>query len=425
MATKKLGKGLSALFSIYDDEPEETLAQQDKRDAVENAKAEEITQKDIKTTQEIQENAEKPQDLGENYIESVEKRDSVHETEQKPLDSSRNFYEEEAPRRPRNFAEADEMLRQRIPAGFMPRGEKSHTTESAQPAFGETEQTEYHENENLVCELPISAVVVNPNQPRKNFEEGAMAELTESVKQHGIIQPIIVNAIGEGQFMIIAGERRYRAAKMAGLTTIPCIIRNYTERQIKEVALIENLQREDLNPIEAARAIKQLMEEYNFTQEIVADRIGKSRPSVTNMLRLLNLTPEVILLVEKNLLSPGHARTIVVITDKNMQIKIAKTIIDKKLSVREVEKLVREIMRPKRPKAEKVIPVRLPEIIEFEENLQKLFATKVQVIGSEAKGRIVIDYFSKDDLDRIYEMMELIRSKKLTLEDLQNYNKHK
>lgn len=279
------------------------------------------------------------------------------------------------------------------------------------------------ENKGSVLEIPIELILVNPNQPRKNFEEGAMAELAESVKQHGVIQPIVVNDLGDGKYMIIAGERRYRAAKMVGLKTVPCVIKEYTERQIKEVAIIENLQREDLNPIEAARAIKQLMEEYNFTQEIVADRIGKNRSAVSHLVRLLNLAPEVILLVEQNLLSAGHARTIVVIEDKTLQYKVARTIIDKRLSVREVEKLVREIMRPKPRKVKKDIE-QSPELLEFEENMQRIFATKVSIQGTEKKGRICIDYFSRDDLDRIYDLLELINNKKLTLQDLQNYNRH-
>ena len=287
----------------------------------------------------------------------------------------------------------------------------------------ETAEREFVEKTSAISELPIENVVINPNQPRKNFEEGAMAELAESVRQHGVIQPIVVNDLGDGRYMIIAGERRYRAARMVGLKTVPCVVKSYTERQVKEVAIIENLQREDLNPIEAARAIKQLMDEYNFSQDIVADRIGKSRPAISHLVRLLNLSPEVILLVEQNLLSAGHARNLVVIEDKALQYKVARMIIDKKMSVREVEKLVRQILRPTAKKVKKE-EVKSPELIEFEENLQRVFATKVSIQGNDKKGRIMIDYFSKDDLDRIYDLLELINNKKLTLQDLQNYNKH-
>lgn len=273
-----------------------------------------------------------------------------------------------------------------------------------------------------INDVEIEKLVVNPNQPRKFFDETALGELAESIKIHGVIQPLVVNDLNDGRFMIIAGERRFRASKLAGLTKIPCVIKFYTERQIKEVALIENLQREDLNPIEAARAIKQLMEEYNFTQEVVADRIGKSRPNIANLLRLLNLTPEVILIVENGLLSAGHARTLVVVEDKNLQVKLAKTVIDKKLSVRETEKLVREILRPRKQNLIQTGQEQSAELIDFTEEMQRIFSTKVSIIGNDNKGRICIDYFSKDDLDRIYEMLELLKNKKLTLQDLSNFN---
>ena len=292
-----------------------------------------------------------------------------------------------------------------------------------EPVVEKNVEEEQVEVKGSVLEIPIELIMVNPNQPRKTFEEVAMAELAESIRQHGVIQPIVVNDLGDGKFMIIAGERRYRAAKNVGLKTVPCVIKSYTERQIKEVAIIENLQREDLNPIEAARAIKQLMEEYNFTQEIVAGRIGKSRQVVANHLRLLNLAPEVILLVEQNMLPAGHAKSIVTIEDKTLQYKVARTIIDKKLSVREVEKLVREILHPRPKKVKKNIE-HTPEMVEFEENMQRIFATKVSILGTEKKGRICIDYFSRDDLDRIHDLLELIQNKKLTLQDLQNYNRH-
>ena len=274
-----------------------------------------------------------------------------------------------------------------------------------------------------VHEIPLERLEVNPNQPRKYFDEVALAELAESIKIHGIIQPLVVNELYNGKFMIIAGERRYRAAKLAGLTAVPCVLKEYSDRQIKEISLIENLQREDLNPIEAARAVKQLMDEYNFSQEAVADRIGKSRPTVNNMIRLLNLTPEVITFVEQGLLSPGHARAIVTITDKALQFKVAKTTIDKKLSVREVERLVREVLKPKKPNDLRPRYFQSPELVNFTEELQRVFSTRVSIQGTDNRGRISIDYFSKDDLDRIFDLIELLKNKKLTLQDLSNFNK--
>lgn len=268
--------------------------------------------------------------------------------------------------------------------------------------------------------IDISLIVANPNQPRKNFDETALKELAASIKIHGIIQPIVLNKSDDGKYMIIAGERRWRAAKLAGLSEIPAFIRNYTPKQIKEIAIIENLQREDLNPIEAARAIKQLMEEYSLTQDVVAERIGKSRPAITNTLRLLTLPSDVIELVEKNKLSSGHARCLVVLDNPLEQSRVAIAAVAKKLSVRDVEKLVKNIQNPntQRPKDDQSI-----ELKAMIEEMQRIFATKVSAIGNDNKGRIYIDYYSKDDLDRIVELLKIINKKTLTLKDLSMINK--
>lgn len=260
-----------------------------------------------------------------------------------------------------------------------------------------------------VVEMDIKLIDPNKNQPRKTFDPTSLKELAESIKQHGIIQPIVVNDQG-GKYMIIAGERRFRASIIAGLKTVPVIIKHYTPRQIKEVSIIENLQREDLNPIEAAKAIKELMDEHNFTQETVADRIGKSRPAIANTLRLLTLSPEVITLIEKNKLSAGHARALVVVADKDMQVKLAYSAQDNKMSVRELEKAVKEYLNPKadKPKKQQEQSLELKELIL---NMQRTFATKVSAIGNDRKGRIYIDYYNRDDLDRICELIEKLREK--------------
>ncbi len=273
-----------------------------------------------------------------------------------------------------------------------------------------------------VDEVAISLIKPNINQPRKNFDSEALKELSDSIKTHGIIQPIVLNKEEDGSYMIIAGERRFRAAKLAGLDYVPAVIKSYTPKQVKEISIIENLQREDLNPIEAARAIKQLMEEYSFTQEQVADRIGKSRPAITNLLRLLNLSMDVIALVEDGKLSAGHARTLVPIINKNDQTKIALLAKDNKISVRDLEKVVKEYLNPNRKKSTKVTQQSL-ELKEFTNNMQRVFGTKVAVIGNDNKGRIYIDYYSRDDIDRIVQLIELLESKTLTLKDLNNYNK--
>ena len=271
------------------------------------------------------------------------------------------------------------------------------------------QQSQKQETSEGVAEIDIRLIDPNKNQPRKTFDATSLKELSESIKQHGIIQPIVVNDQG-GRYMIIAGERRFRASIIAGLKTVPVIIKQYSPRQIKEVSIIENLQREDLNPIEAARAIKELMEEYSFTQEAVADRIGTSRPAITNTLRLLTLSPEVIALIEKNKLSAGHARALVVIEDKDMQVKLAYAAQDNKMSVRDLEKAVKDYLNPKANKPKKVQEQSL-ELKELILNMQRTFATKVSAIGNDRKGRIYIDYYNRDDLDRICELVEKLREK--------------
>lgn len=250
----------------------------------------------------------------------------------------------------------------------------------------------------------ISLMDIDPNyeQPRKTFDEDALQELAESIKIHGVIQPIVVTPIGK-RFMIIAGERRFRASKLAGKTEIPAIIRNYTPQQIKEISLIENLQREDLSPIEAARAIKTLMTEFNMTQEVAADRIGKSRSAVANTLRLLTLSDDVIELIEKGRLSAGHARTLVVVPTAE-QFKLALKGCDNQMTVREMEKMVREYLNPKQ-KPQKVVE-ESRELRDLVGNMQRTFATKVSAMGNGTKGRIYIDYFTADDLDRICKLVE-------------------
>ena len=259
---------------------------------------------------------------------------------------------------------------------------------------------------NLAREIPISEIHPNENQPRKHFDEAALLELANSIRQHGVISPVILVKRGENDYMIIAGERRYRASKKAGLQTMPAIVRDYTEKDIQEISLIENLQREDLNPIEVATAIKQLMNDYNYTQEQVADRIGKSRPAVANTLRLLTLSRPVIDLVAAGKLSEGHARCLVTVENENAQLVLAKRGLNDKLTVRDFEKLVKNYNTPKenKPKA----PPQSLELRDMIERMQRVFATKVYALGNDNKGRIYIDYFSSDDLNRILNLIEYL-----------------
>lgn len=273
-------------------------------------------------------------------------------------------------------------------------------------------------SKDYVLDVDINLIIPNENQPRKVFNEEALHELANSIKSVGVIQPITV-CKKDNKYMIIAGERRWRASVLAQKETIPVIVKNYSNRQIAEVSLIENLQREDLNPIEAAKAIKKLMEEYNFTQETIADKIGKSRPAVANLIRLLNLYPEVIKMVENKEISEGHAKSLVIIDDAQTQIKLANMAKNGKLTVRALEKLVREYLNPKQKNSKNQQSIELKDMVS---EMSRTFGTKVSVLGNDNKGRIYIDYYSKDDLNRIHEILELIKEKKLTLKDLQNLN---
>ena len=261
-----------------------------------------------------------------------------------------------------------------------------------------------------LTEVNIDDIRPNPNQPRKHFDEDALNELADSIKKHGLIMPIVVNQPENGKYMIIAGERRYRAAKIAGKQQIPVVVRSYTDREIKEISLIENLQREDLNPIEAANAMKQLMDEYHLTQEELAERIGKSRPAVTNTLRLLSLSPEVIQLVSSGKLSAGHARALVTLPE-DAQYKLATDTIKDGLSVRDIERNVRdyfaspEELADKKDKKKQQVSIELKDLIE---RMRHTFKTKVSLIGNDRKGRIYIDYYNTDDLDRISEIVDLV-----------------
>ena len=251
-------------------------------------------------------------------------------------------------------------------------------------------------------------MTLTKNQPRKNFNEEALKELSESITSHGVIQPIIVVKKGT-RYMVIAGERRFRASKIAGLKTIPAIIKDYSEKEIKEVSIIENLQREDLNPIEAARAIKELMDEYGWTQDVVASRIGKSRPAIANTIRLLQLEPEVISLIEEGKLSAGHARSLVVVTNRDAQLKLAKLACTKKITVRDLENAVKKQMGNKgksKAKSEQT-----PELKQLINDMQRVFSTKVTALGTNLRGRIYIDYYNPDDLERIYDLVEILKKK--------------
>ena len=262
-----------------------------------------------------------------------------------------------------------------------------------------------------VTEIEIAKIFANPNQPRKVFDETALQELASSIEKHGVIMPIIVNKSGD-RYMIIAGERRFRASKIAGLEKVPVIVKTYDERQIKEISLIENLQREDLNPIEAATAMRSLMDDYGMTQEDLAERIGKSRPAIANTLRLLQLPQEVIKMVAVGALSAGHARSLITLPPTE-QVKVAEQVVREGLSVRDVEKKVKDFFNPPEEKAKKKQKIELSaELKELIIDMQRVFGTRVNAIGNDKKGRIYIDYYTRDDLDRLSEILEFVKNSK-------------
>ena len=253
--------------------------------------------------------------------------------------------------------------------------------------------------------LKINEVEPNRDQPRTRFDEDALHELADSIKQYGIIQPLIVKK-REDYYEIIAGERRWRAAKIAGLKQVPVVIKDYSEQQIMEVALIENIQREDLNPIEEAQAYQRLIKEYNLKQDEVAEKVSKSRTAITNSMRLLKLDERVQKMLVDEMISSGHARALLGIEDGEKQYNIALKVFDERLSVREVEKLVKNINKPEKRK-EAILPENDFVYRDMEEKLKEAVGTKVVIHNkNNNKGKIEIEYYSQDDFERIVELLK-------------------
>ena len=397
MAKHGLGRGLSALFSLYDD-PQLANSEVEKKKMADIAKKVEEQKLELKRQEE---NSKKEQQQKASIVEQ-EKTSSYEEKLKKEndvLERAKNLLNETKEIKPKTQepliltreveTDNEEYLRgKKILEQKLERVEKEIASRNS--SNGEIRQ------------IPVNMIEVNIDQPRKSFDKEKLTELAESIKQHGVIQPIVV-VERDGKYMIVAGERRYRACKIAGIKIIPAVVKTYTNRQIKEIALIENLQREDLNPVETAFALKQLIEEFNFTQEELAARIGKSRPMVTNTLRILKLEPEVLAMVEKGKLSLAHAKSIVSIQDREEQIKLAKKACDNKISVKELETIVQEILNPESVKKKKLsVSMELKELIN---RMQQAFNTKVGLVGSDNRGRIYLDYYNRDDLDRISDIL--------------------
>ena len=257
--------------------------------------------------------------------------------------------------------------------------------------------------------ININDIEPNKKQPRKNFDEDALQELAESIKQFGVIQPIIVQKAGK-YHVIIAGERRWRAARLAGLKKVPVIIKDYSPKEIMEIALIENIQREDLNPIEEAMAFQDLIKEFNLKQDEVAERVSKSRVAVTNSMRLLKLDERVQQMLIDGMLTSGHARALLAIEDNEQQYHVAMKVFDGKLSVRETEKLIKDLLKPVTGNDEVAVTTTDSVIYrDLEERMKKIIGTKVNIKKkANNNGRIEIEYYSTEELERIIELIESI-----------------
>jgi len=256
------------------------------------------------------------------------------------------------------------------------------------------------------AEVDLDLIVPGAMQPRTNFDEAALESLAESIKTHGVVQPLLVRRRGEG-FELIAGERRWRAAKLAGLTRVPVLVKDVADQNLLEIALIENIQREDLNPIEEAQAYKRLIETVGLTQEALATRVGRDRSYITNYLRLLKLPEDLQKLVIEGRLSTGHARTILGLTHADLQRRLARQVLEDGLSVRATEILVQKASADKAPRAPRVAQTVDPNIRAAETKLRRALGTQVRIVqmGSEGRGRVEISFYNAQDLDRVYDLL--------------------
>lgn len=276
--------------------------------------------------------------------------------------------------------------------------------------FGSNNYLESDDEE--ILSLPIAKVEPRKEQPREYFNEEALQELAESIEQYGVIQPITVRKLNTGYYQIIAGERRWRAARLAGLYEIPVRVIEADDRRTAELALVENLQREDLNPIEEAKGYKTLIEEYGLTQEETAKSVGRSRPAVTNAIRLLNLSEAVLELVEKGDLSAGHARALIPISDEAVQLEAANEVIAKNLSVRKTEELAARLQKPKKEKPEELNPLLVDYSREVSTQLTQAMGRKVKLVDGKKTGRIEIEFYGADDREKLIELLKTLNFEK-------------
>lgn len=254
--------------------------------------------------------------------------------------------------------------------------------------------------------IPLNKIKSNSDQPRKNFDSDKIVELAESIKHHGIIQPLILKRVAD-EYIIVAGERRWRAAKSLGLKEVPAIIMDLSDKQVLEISLIENIQRQDLNPIEEAMAYKKLLSDFKLTQEELSKRIGKSRTAITNSMRLINLDERVQVYLIEGVISEGHGRALLAISDGDKQYELSQRVIDEKLSVREIERIVKNILTDNDKPKEKVNKELNSYYRDIKDRLQEYFGTKVNLSNKKNRGKIEIEYYSEEDLQRILDIINL------------------
>lgn len=266
--------------------------------------------------------------------------------------------------------------------------------------------TDYSENDaaQAVTTLPLQRIEPNPNQPRKRFDEVELQALADSIAQHGLLQPLAVRDMGNGYYQIIAGERRWRACRLAGLSEVPVTVVEADDRTVMELALVENLQREDLNPMEEAEGYRVLLEEYGLTQEQAAHQVGKSRSAVANALRLLTLSDEVRALVENGELTAGHARALLTLPNGRLQKAAAQKILALRLSVRQAEAMCKRMAAEEKPKEEPE-PLAVDYIAECEKHLTRRLGRRVHIVNGKRKGRVELDFYGDDDLQKLYEAL--------------------
>ena len=296
-----------------------------------------------------------------------------------------------------------------IPSGA-PKNKKNITEEKKQPVKVVEKVVEKIVEKPVEMKMKITEVEPNREQPRKNCDEDALLELAESIKQFGVLQPLLVQK-KDDYYEIIAGERRWRAAKLAGVKEVPVIIKDFSDQEVVEIALIENIQREDLNAIEEAVAYKRLMEEFHLKQDEIAERVSKSRTAVTNAMRLLKLDERVQDMLIQDMISPGHARTLLGIEDKDQQYNLAMRIFDEKLSVRDTEKIVKDLQKPKKEEKKKEADPQMEVIYQqLEERIKSIVGTKVAIQHkNKNKGKIEIEYYSQAELERLIDLFESIK----------------